>query len=130
MDMIAWMQNLTATDDRYLLALLAGILIASTLDFTFGWINARFNSNVQFESNIALYGIMKKMMYFIVAVFFMFITFLLVPEKVALPALYALYIGYLMSEVNSVLSHLNLSKDGKKGEMFASFVSRVFKGGS
>lgn len=129
MVMIAWLQSLTATDDRYLLALLTIILVANTVDFTFGWLNARFNSKVQFESNIALYGIIKKMMYFIVLVLFMFVAFLLVPETIALPALYALYIGYLVSEVNSILSHLNMTNDGKKGELFLTFVSRLMKGG-
>ena len=128
--MIAWLKSLTATDDRYLIALLAIILVVSTVDFTFGWINARFNSQVQFESNIALYGIIKKMMYFIVLVLFMFVALMFVPVTIALPALYALYIGYLASEINSVLSHLNLTNDGKKGELFSAFVSRLFKGGS
>jgi toxin secretion/phage lysis holin len=90
MDMIAWLQGLTATDDRYLIALLAIILVANTVDFSFGWVNARFNKNVQFESNIALYGIIKKMMYFIVLVLFMIVAFMLVPGTIALPALYAL----------------------------------------
>lgn len=129
MDMIAWLQSLTATDDRYLIALLAIILVANTVDWLFGWINARFNSKVQFESNIALYGIIKKMMYFIVLVLFMFVAFMFVPDTIALPALYALYIGYLLSEVNSILSHLNLTDDGKKGELFLAFVSRLVKGG-
>lgn len=126
--MIAWLQSLTATDDRYLLALLALIIVANTVDFSFGWVNARFNSKVQFESNIALYGIIKKMMYFIVLVLFMVVAFMLVPQTIALPALYALYIGYLVSEINSILSHLNLTNDGKKGELFLTFISRLVKG--
>lgn len=129
MDMISFLQSLTATDDRYLIALLAIILVANTIDFAFGWVNARFNSKVQFESNIALYGIIKKMMYFIVLVLFMFVAFMLVPATIALPALYALYIGYLVSEINSILSHLNLTTDGKNGELFLTFVSRLLKGG-
>ncbi|MHA6258370.1 phage holin family protein [Sporosarcina sp. CAU 1771] len=129
MDMIAWLQSLTATDDSYLLALLAVILVASTIDFAFGFINARFNSTVQFESNKALYGIIKKMMYFIVLVLFMFVAFLFVPEKIALASIYALYGGYLLGELNSISAHLKISSDGKTGELFATFIARVFKGG-
>lgn len=129
MDMVDWLQSLTATDDRYLIALQAIILIASTIDWIFGWVNARLNSHVKFDSGVALYGIIKKMMYFVVLVLFMFVAFLIVPEKVALPSLYALYIGYLISEVHSILAHLNLTDDGKKGEVFATFLKRVTKGG-
>lgn len=126
--MIAWLQSLTATDDRFIIALVTLIIIASTIDWLFGWINARFNSHVQFESHIALYGIIKKMMYFIVLVLFMFVAFMILPEKIALPSIYALYIGYLLTEVTSVLAHLNLSNDGKKGELFAEFLKRLSKG--
>src|SRR5699024_6823772 len=101
-------------------------LIASTIDFTFGWVNAKFNKNVRFESGIALYGIIKKMQYFIVMLFFMFIAFLLVPSTVAFPALVALFVGYLFSEVNSILSHLELTEDRKTGELFITFVKRIF----
>ena len=126
MDMVSWLQSLTQIEGMYLIiALLTIILAASTIDFSFGWINARFNKNVKFESGIALYGIIKKMMYFIVLVLFMIIAFLLVPEKIAIPAVLALFIGYLASEINSILSHLELTQDGKKGELFRTFISRI-----
>lgn len=127
--MVAWLQSLTQVEGMYLIvALLAIILVVSTTDFSFGWINARFNKNVKFESGIALYGIIKKMMYFIVLVLFMIIAFLLVPEKVAIPAVVTLFIGYLVSEINSILSHLELTEDGKKGELFRTFISRILNG--
>ena|SRR5690625_78026 len=128
MDMISFLQGLTENKDVYLIALLTAILIASTLDYLFGWINARFNKNVQFESGKALYGIIKKMMYFIVLVFFMFIAFLFIPEMVAFTSLVALFVGYLISEINSILSHLELTQDGKKGELFRTFISRLING--
>lgn len=128
MDMIAFLQGLTENKDIYLVALLTAIFIASTLDFLFGWVNARFNKNVKFESGIALYGIIKKMMYFMVLSFFMVIAFLLIPETVAFASVVTLFIGYLISEINSILSHLELTKDGKKGELFRTFVSRLIKG--
>lgn len=126
MEMVAWLQSLSKTMDLYLVALLTAIIIASTIDFGFGRVNARFNSifnsNVKFGSGIALYGIIKKMIYFIVLVFFIVIALLIVPEKIAVPALVALLIGYLVSEINSILSHLELTQDGKKGELFRTFI--------
>lgn len=123
--MISFLKDLTHTDDQYIVALLATILTASTLDFTFGWVNARFNINVEFESGLALYGIIKKMMYFITLVFFMVIAFLIAPEQVAIAAVYTLFIGYLISEANSILSHLGFTEDGKKGELFRDFIERL-----
>lgn len=127
--MVALLEGLTQVEGiRLIIALLAIIIVASTTDFSFGWVNARFNSNVKFESGIALYGIIKKMMYFIVLVLFMIVAFLLVPEKIAIPAVVTLFIGYLVSEINSILSHLELTEDGKKGELFRTFISRILNG--
>lgn len=127
MEMITYLNNLTQTDDKYIVALLVTILIASTIDFLFGWVNARLNSNVVFESGIALYGIIKKMMYFVTLVLFMVIAFLIIPENVATAAVYTLFIGYLLSEANSILSHLGLTEDGKKGEVFRDFIEKIVK---
>lgn len=126
--MISYFQSLMVTNDSFIIFLLTLILIASSIDFTFGWINARFNKNVVFQSGVALYGIIKKVMYFIVLVFFIPVS-VIVPEQVGIPALTILYLGYLLSEVNSILSHLELTEDGKKGELFRSFVSRLVKRG-
>ena len=126
--MINFLQGLTENKDYYIIALLTIILIASTIDFLFGWINARFNKNVQFESGLALYGIIKKMMYFVALALFMVIAFLIVPTSVAYAAVTTLFIGYLISEGNSILSHLELTNDGKKGELFRTFISRLING--
>lgn len=125
MQITSWISSLSETDDTFIVALLSIILIVSTIDFLFGWINAKFNENVKFESGVALYGIMKKMMYFVVLVIFMIIAFLLIPDKIAFGSLSTLYIGYLMSEINSVLSHLELTEDGKRGELFRTFIERL-----
>lgn len=125
MDMITFLNSITSNDDKYIVALLVVILVASLIDFSFGWINAKFNNEVIFESGLALYGIIKKMMYFVTLVFFMIVAFLIVPEPVAIAAVYTLYIGYLLSEANSVLSHLGLTDDGKKGEIFREFIERI-----
>lgn len=128
MDMVTFLNGLTHNDDKYILALLVTILIASTIDFLFGWVNARFNNNVVFESGVALYGIIKKMMYFITLVFFMIVAFLTIPVNIATAAVYTLFIGYLLSEANSILSHLGLTDDGKKGEIFRDFIEKIVKG--
>lgn len=123
--MITFLNELTHDDDKYIIALLVTILIASTIDFAFGWVNARFNGNVVFESGVALYGIIKKMMYFVTLVLFMIIAFLIIPENVATAAVYTLFIGYLLSEANSILSHLGWTDDGKQGEVFRDFIERI-----
>lgn len=110
---------------KFLIVLLSLIVIVSVTDWAFGWINAKFNKSVTFQSNIALYGIIKKMMYFIVLVIFMFVGFLLLPSSLAFGALVTLYVGYLLSESNSVLSHLGLTDDGKKGDLFINFINTV-----
>lgn len=116
--------------DLYLIVLLSIILISNLVDFSFGWLNAKFNKNVIFESGKALYGIIKKMMYFIVLILFSIIALAIIPHEIAIPSIIALYIGYLLSEINSILSHLELTDDGKKGEVFRTFISKLMKGGN
>lgn len=120
---------MTLQDNKlnYLMVVLSLILSASTFDFLFGWINARFNKNVVFQSNVALYGIIKKIMYFIALILFMFVAFTFVPLEVAFPSVIILSGGYLLSELNSILSHLDLTSDGKEGELFRTFLTRIFK---
>lgn len=120
-----YLSQIQSNTDVYLYYLLMVIFIASNLDFSFGWINAKFNKEVNFRSGIALYGIIKKMMYFIILVFFFFISFLIVPYEIAVSSLSILYIGYLVSEVNSILSHLGLTSDGKKGSLFIDFLKNI-----
>lgn len=128
MKFVAMFEVLKDDIDLYLIVLLSIIITANLIDFSFGWLNAKFNKSVKFESGIALYGIIKKMMYFIVLVFFTIIALAIIPHEVSIPAITALYIGYLWSEVNSILSHLGITEDGKKGEVFSNFISKLFKG--
>ena len=113
---------------EYLVFLLTITMFTSTVDWLFGWLNARFNKEVTFVSSVALYGIVKKMMYFIVLILFMFISFLVVPNELAFTSTIVLYFGYLFSEANSVLSHLGLTDDGKSGVLFKDFLNKIFKG--
>lgn len=94
-----------------------------------GWINAKFNENVPFSSSKAIYGIARKMIMFIILVYFIPVS-LLVPPPIGIGALYVLFIGYLASEINSILSHLALTKDDKQTDLFINFVTKIFKGGN
>src|SRR5690606_17950583 len=106
----------------YLLTL---ILIANIIDFSLGWLNGKFNPKVQFSSNKAIYGIARKIILFILLVFFIPVS-MLVPYPVGIGALYVLFIGYLVSEINSILSHLKLADDDKSVDRFADFVQKIF----
>ena len=116
--------------DLYLVVLLSIILVSNIIDWSFGWINARFNNKVDFSSNIALYGIIKKMMYFLVLILFSIVALAIIPVEIAITAITMLYIGYLLSEIHSILSHLELTDDGKQGELFRTFIEKIFKGDS
>jgi|SRR5699024_1273956 len=128
MHFVVMFEELKEDIDLYLIVLLSITLITNIVDFSFGWINARFNKNVTFKSSIALYGIIKKMMYFIVLILFSVIALAIIPHEIAIPSITALYIGYLLSEVNSILSHLELTGDGKKGELFRTFIKKIWEG--
>lgn len=123
--MIQWLNMWLETDNTKLIYLLALIAIANIIDFSFGWINAKFNKSVNFSSSKAIFGIARKMVMLILCVYFIPVA-LLVPEPIGIGALYVLYIGYLLSEINSILNHLKLSKDDKSTDMFADFVGKIF----
>jgi toxin secretion/phage lysis holin len=125
MDMINWLKHWLDSDDTKIVYLLALILCANMIDFLLGWINAKFNKNVSFSSSKAIYGIARKMILFILCVFFIPIS-LLVPYPIGIGALYVLFIGYLWSEINSILSHLKLANDDKTTDKFSDFVTKIF----
>lgn len=124
MEMIDWLAQWLETDNTKIIYWLMVILAASTLDFMMGWINAKFNKEVQFSSTVALFGIVKKIVYFMLLVLFIPIA-LLVPYPVGIAALYVLYTGYLLSELQSVLSHLNLANDDKHNQSFLDFINKI-----
>lgn len=127
MIMIDFLTGLTQNDNDYVMALFVAILVASTLDFLFGWANAGLNKKVTFESGVALRGIVNKLQRYITLVFFVAIAFLVAPTAIATGSIYTLLIGYLASEANSVLSHLGLTEDGKEGDLFIDFLKRIFE---
>jgi len=106
MTVIQWLAGWLTPDNTHLIYLLTIILIVSLLDFILGWLNAKFTQAVDFSAGTALWGIIKKIVYFMLLVLFIPIA-LLLPDLIALSALYILYTAYLLSELQSVLSHFN-----------------------
>jgi toxin secretion/phage lysis holin len=127
--MIDWLEIWLNADNTKIWYILSLILIANIIDFLMGWINAKFNENVPFSSSKAIYGIARKMIMFIILVYFIPVS-LLVPPPIGIGALYVLFIGYLASEINSILSHLALTKDDKQTDLFINFVTKILKGGN
>src|SRR5690554_576355 len=125
MDMINWLGQWLEKDDTKIMYLLALILVANILDFVIGWINAKFNKNIQFSSGKAIFGIARKMVLFIVLVYFIPVA-MLIPQPLGISALYMLFIGYLVSEINSILAHFRLAEDDKTNDLFVNFVNNIF----
>lgn len=123
MSMIEWLQRFLESDSSKLIYILALILSANMIDFMIGWLNAKFNKKVKFSSAKAIFGIARKLVLFIVLVYAIPVA-LLMPEPLGISALYVLYIGYLLSEINSILNHFKLSDDDKSMDPFIEF----FKG--
>lgn len=128
--MIDWLTSFLDTDNSKLIYILSLILGANILDFTVGWLNARFNPKVPFSSSKAIFGIARKLLLFILLVYAIPVA-LLVPEPLGISALYVLYFGYLASEVNSILHHFRIVDDDKTTDLFIDFFKTIFekKGG-
>src|SRR5690625_882018 len=126
MQMIDWLQGYLQDDNTKLLYLLALILLANTIDFTIGWINAKFNPKIKFDTSKAIYGIARKLLLFIVLVYAIPVA-LLIPYDLGIGALYVLYTGYLWSEINSILYHFKLADDDKSMDPFINFFSKIFE---
>jgi toxin secretion/phage lysis holin len=124
-DLFHYMQRWLENDNTKVIYFLVLILIANMIDFLLGWINAKFNQTVAFSSSKAIYGIARKMIMFILCVFFVPVS-LLVPYPVGIASLYVLFSGYLLSEINSILSHLKISDDDKSVDKFSDFIKRLF----
>ena len=124
--MINWLQHLLENDDTKVMYFLTIILAFSMIDLLIGWVNAKFNKDVSFSSSVALFGVIKKMTYFIVLCLFVPVS-LFIPNPVGMLALYSLYTVYLYTEITSVLSHFNLAEDDKKNKLFIDFINSLIK---
>lgn len=123
--MIAWLKAWLEADDTKIIYLLMLIVGANIIDFSMGWLNARFNKEAVFSSSKAIFGIARKMSLLIISVYFIPVA-MLIPEPLGVAALYVLYTGYLLSEINSILNHLKLTDDDKTHDVFADFVKTIF----
>lgn len=124
--MIEYLQSYLESDNTKLIYFLTLILGANIIDFTVGWINARFNKKVSFASSKAIWGLARKLALFILLVYSIPVA-LLVPEPIGISALYVLYSGYLASEINSILNHFKLADDDKSVDPFIEFFKQIFK---
>lgn len=124
--MIEWLSRFLESDNTKLIYILSLILGANIIDFTVGWVNAKFNPKVNFNSSKAIFGIARKLLLFVLLVYSIPVA-LLVPDPIGIGALYTLYIGYLASEINSVLNHFKLAEDDKSMDPFANFFKRIFE---
>ena len=113
-------------DDTKLIYILALIMIANLIDFSIGWLKARLDPNVKFSSSQAIFGIARKIFLFIMLVIFIPFS-LLLPKSLGLTGLYILYMGYLVSEMISIIGHLSEGKDDKTVDMFTEFIA-LFSG--
>jgi|SRR5690606_28876429 len=125
MQMIQWLQSYLDNDNTKLLYLLALIMTANVIDFLIGWINAKFNPKIDFDTSKAIYGIARKLLLFILLVYAIPVA-LLMPEPLGIGSLYILYFGYLASEINSILYHFKLAKDYKSMDPFINFFTSIF----
>lgn len=124
--MITWLQHLLENDDTKVMYFLTIILAFSMIDLLIGWVNAKFNKDVSFSSSVALFGVIKKITYFIILCLFVPVS-LFIPNPVGMLALYSLYSVYLYTEITSVLSHFNLAEDDKKNKLFIDFINSLIK---
>lgn len=122
--MIEFLRNLLQTEDTKILFILALIAISMILDFATGTIAAKINSNIKFESQKGINGILRKICSMIVMIFFIPLS-VLVPEGIGTTLVYVLYLGYLVMEVTSVLE--NLKKMGIDTSLFTNFLKNIEK---
>lgn len=128
MNILDSLKHVSDTEETLVIALFTLILFSSILDVLFGWVNAQFNQNMVFTSRKAMNGIARKMMYFIVIVFFTLVAYVMVPENIAFASSFTLITAYLASEMSSILGHLGVMDDGKDNEIFINFLRRIFNG--
>lgn len=129
--MITYLQSLLENDDTKVLYILGVLVLLMMVDFLLGFTNAKFNQMVTFKSGQALAGIVKKMMYIAVVVVFSLVS-LLLPQPIGIGALYTFLFGMLYAELNSILSHLRVTEDGKDHSVFVDFIEqfKTRKGGN
>ena len=125
MDYLKWLEKLIQEDHTYILFLLCWTVIVNIVDFVIGYAIAHFSKDVVFSSSKAILGIVRKIGIFVLIV--LFIPFVLIlPNVISVPSLCILLIGYILSEMYSIASHLGLVKDGNKQDHFTKMIQELF----
>lgn len=120
-------------EPQYLLIVLIMVyVVAATVDFLVGTVNAAYTRGVQFSSRVSQLGIMRKIVTLMVMILIIPLA-LMLPLDVAIYSLTILYVGIAGSEVYSILGHIGIVKDGNKdrnnmiGGLFDNILGNVFK---
>ena len=117
--------------NRELGILVVVYIIAGTIDFIAGTLNAILTSDVAFSSRMSQLGIMRRLL--TLACMILVIPFaLMLPFDVGVYTLSILYTGICASEVYSILGHAGIVKDGNKHKniiavLFDNLLGKVLK---
>ncbi|EME7220926.1 phage holin family protein, partial [Enterococcus faecium] len=84
--------------------ILAMICCAMIIDFLSGVFAAKVNPGIDFQTQIGINGILKKIAALILLIFFIPLS-VLIPGKTGTGLLYVLYSGYLIMEIQSILEN-------------------------
>ncbi|OTO22237.1 hypothetical protein A5816_002909 [Enterococcus sp. 3G1_DIV0629] len=104
--------------------ILAMICCAMIIDFLSGVFAAKVNPGIDFQTQIGINGILKKIAALILLIFFIPLS-VLIPGKTGTGLLYVLYSGYLIMEIQSILE--NYRKLGIDVILFQNFLNRCSK---
>lgn len=117
--MMDFFRELLMTEDTKVMFILGLIAIAMCIDFITGTFAAKVNTEIEFGSKKGINGIIRKLSSLILLIFFIPIS-VLFPLNTGIAALYVLYIGYLIMEVQSIIE--NQQKMGNKTDLFKRFI--------
>lgn len=117
--MMNFFRELLMTEDTKVMFILGLIAIAMCIDFITGTFAAKVNTEIEFGSKKGINGIIRKLSSLILLIFFIPIS-VLFPVNTGTVALYVLYIGYLIMEVQSIIE--NQQKMGNKTDLFKRFI--------
>lgn len=124
MEMFQFLRRFLETEDTKVMFLMFLICIAMIIDFLSGTIAAKLNSDIEFKSNIGIYGIIRKIASVVLLLFFIPLS-ILIPGGAGTALLYVLYLGYLFMEIQSIFE--NYKKFGNDVTLFEKFMKHFNK---
>ena len=104
------------------ICILSIICLLMIVDFITGTAAAWLNTDIKFNSQAGINGILRKLVSIIVLVACIPVS-ALVPVDMGVAALFVLYVGYMLMEFKSILE--NLSKLGVVTSPLENFVHRI-----